>query len=265
MHNYFTTKGWSKSCFDFPVKDSSLAREIEALAQEAEALGYTYQRRFIPCEEIETKAKPDDEQLKHTAIITASTNDVDRDQEVILPNGLDRKFFRKNPVILWAHDSSQPPLGYSLWEKVEDQRSLKARIKFADRPADWPPIEWFPDTIFALAEQKVIRGVSIGFLPLDARPPQTKEIEANPSWAAARRIITKAALMEISICPVGCNQAALIEGVSKGLIDPEAAKAYGFDYEPEPVFQEWEWKTADFVIPKKVDQKADLLKKMLKK
>lgn len=266
MNTWYSKKGYSLGPLDFPVRDADMAKELEALVKQAEANGLSYTRRFITADDIDTitKGKGDPEQLRHTALITASTNDVDRDNEIVLPTGIDRKMFRKNPVILWAHDSSKMPLGYSLWEKVEGD-ALKAFIKFADRPADHPEAaEWPADTAFSLVEQKVLRGVSIGFLPLDARPPLEKEIVANPKWAGASRVITKSLLCEISIVPVGCNQNALVEAVNKGLIDPERVKAYGIDY-PEIEYQDWTWETEDVVIPKKIDPREAILKQLLKK
>ncbi len=269
MNNWYIKKGFTQSILDIPVKEET-ARELETLVKEAENQGLSYQRRFISADSFDTitKGKSEDtENLKQTVLMTASTNDVDRDSEIVLPNGIDRKMFRKNPVILFGHDSSRPPIGYSLWEKVEGNL-LKSFVKIADRPADYPPIEWFPETIFHLIEQKVLRGISIGFLPLEARPPLEKEIVNNPSWAAAKRIITKSMLLEISVVPIGCNQNALVEAVSKGLIDPALVKQYGIDY-PEAEEQDWIWETEDVVIPEPkkiiVDPKTEMLKALLKR
>ena len=40
----------------------------------------------------------------------ASTSDIDRDDEVIEVTGWDLKNFKKNPVIMWAHNYSNPPI-----------------------------------------------------------------------------------------------------------------------------------------------------------
>jgi len=274
MNNWYNKKGFTKSVLDIPVKEE-IARDIESLVKEAEANGLSYQRRFISADDIDTlrKGKTEADNLRHTALVTATTNDVDRDSEIVLPAGLDRKYFRKNPVILYGHNSELPPIGYSLWEKMEGNL-LKSFIKFADRPTDYPPIEWFPETIFNLVEQKVLRGISIGFLPLDVRPPTEKEILANPSWVSAKRIITKSHLLEISVVPIGCNQNALIEAVTKGLIDAEIVKKYGLEVPQDEIeeMQDWIWETEDIILPappvieqQKKPTREDLIKSLMKK
>ena len=162
-----------------------------------------------------SKGNGDPEKLRHTVLGTVSTNDVDRDNEVIQPKGIDIKMFNKNKVMLWAHDGNQPPIGGWLWAKPE-RGQMKAFGKFADRPEFHPEqAEWFPDTIYSLFEQKMLRGFSIGFIPLDFRPPSPKEIEEYPLYATAKRVYTKTHLIEISACPVPCNPYCLAEAVSK--------------------------------------------------
>ena len=64
-----------------------------------------------------------------------------------------------NPVALWAHDSSAPPIGGARNVGVEGDRLL-GDIEFA------PPETYaFADTIYRLVLGKFLRAVSVGFLP----------------------------------------------------------------------------------------------------
>ena len=54
----------------------------------------------------------DEDERTITAVI--STDIVDREREVLLPNGAEFEHFLKNPVVLWAHDYKQPPVGRAL-------------------------------------------------------------------------------------------------------------------------------------------------------
>jgi hypothetical protein len=56
---------------------------------------------------------------------------VDRMGDTIALNGWKLDEFRKNPVALWAHDSSSPPIGRVLDVKVEGGK-LVGDVEFAD-------------------------------------------------------------------------------------------------------------------------------------
>ena len=56
-----------------------------------------------------------------------STFDLDRDEERIDPDGWDLKHYQKNPVILWAHDSRIPAIGYARDTGVQN-RKLEAGL-----------------------------------------------------------------------------------------------------------------------------------------
>ena len=58
-----------------------------------------------------------------TVDFMASTNDVDREQEVIDPKGWDLKNFKNNPVILWAHSATDLPIGKATKVEVREDGS----------------------------------------------------------------------------------------------------------------------------------------------
>lgn len=262
LHKFYK-KSFCTGPLGFPMRSDD-AFELETLVKEAEANGGGYQKTFLTSEDFICKAKDDD--LPHTALVTCTTGDVDRDAEVVDAKGLNLKLYQKNKVIAWAHDYSIPPIGRSLWEKL-DGNTLKAKIKFADRPEDFPEMaEWFPDTIFALANQQIIKGISIGFLSLDASAPTEKDITANPALVSAKRIIRKSMLLEISVCPIGCNPSALIEQVNKGLVSSEYLDKWGIVAPAAEDKSIWVWdtKTCYAESPAQMTQN-DLIRKLLGK
>ncbi|MHC4745028.1 MAG: hypothetical protein ACYS8Z_24185, partial [Planctomycetota bacterium] len=64
---------------------------------------------------ISEDTKVDAEERTVTAVI--STGAIDRDGEVLLPKGVVLEAYLKNPVVLWAHDYWDKPIGKALWIK----------------------------------------------------------------------------------------------------------------------------------------------------
>lgn len=119
--------------------------------------------------------------------------------------GWDISDFERNPVALWAQDSSQPPIGGARNVLVEGDRLL-GDIEFA------PPETYeFADTIYRLVLGKFLRAVSVGFMP-------TKHVfvENQPDrpWGID---FLEQSLLEISVCPVPANPNALQEARAKGI------------------------------------------------
>lgn len=249
MHAWYRKKGYCEGPLGCPCREDD-AREIEALLKEAEKNGGGYQRKFFSSDVV---SKAQDSGERHTLLLTASTEELDLDREVVSLKGVNLKYFNRNPVIAYKHDRSSPPIGRALWTKLDGDK-LKSLAKLADRPADWPPIEWFPDTIFALAEQGIIKGVSVGLIVADYSPPTEKELRDRPDWAGAKRILRKSFLNEISIVPIGANRSALIESVQKGFVPESAYKSLGVEA-PEPD-NLWHWSTQDCLPP----QEAEVIK-----
>lgn len=137
-----------------------------------------------------------------------STDTVDRDQEVVLPSGIDLRAYRKNPVVLFGHQMSLP-VARALYTQIQDEK-LIAKAKFASTQ--------FAQDIFKLYQEKVLRAFSIGFMPKTGGPPDEKEILEKPAWAKARWIIRTSELYEFSCVSVPANPEALATAVSKGFL-----------------------------------------------
>ena len=145
------------------------------------------------------------EGVERTLRFVFSDNSVDRMGDTIDAAGWDISDFERNPVALWAHDSSQPPIGGARNVAVEGERLL-GDIEFA------PPETYeFADTIYRLVLGKFLRAVSVGFMP-------TKHVfvENQPDrpWGID---FLKQSLLEISVCPIPANPNALQEARRKGI------------------------------------------------
>jgi HK97 family phage prohead protease len=134
-----------------------------------------------------------------------SDESVDRMGDTIRAAGWDIADFERNPVALWAHDSSAPPIGGARNVGVEGKR-LAGDIEFAP-----PETYQFADTIYRLVLGKFIRAVSVGFLP--TRHLFVQDDPDRP-WGID---FLEQSLLEISVCPVPANPNALAEARRKGI------------------------------------------------
>jgi hypothetical protein len=141
--------------------------------------------------------------------VIASTGVVDRQGEVIMQDGWELENYMQNPVILWAHDYSQLPIGVA--EKVYfENGSLVVEGRFA--PTD------FAQICRRMYDEGFLRAVSVGLL--------SKKRNGN--------IITLAELLELSFVPVPANQQALSVRTAKELgLDVELLATKGFEFAEE--------------------------------
>ncbi len=126
--------------------------------------------------------------------------------DVIRQGGWDLSVFSKNPVLAWAHDYDDPPIGG--WDNVRVATlpigpALVGRATFA-AAEDYP----FADTIFRLAARGFLRAVSVGFNPMEYG------LLADKSGYEFQ----KQTLLECSACTVPCNPNALARSVADGVI-----------------------------------------------
>ena len=129
-----------------------------------------------------------------------STSEPDRAGDVVEPLGLrNAGEFLANPVVLWAHQRGVPPIGTCLDLQVLPDR-IVARTKFA---AASP----LAADIFRLYRDGVLRGWSIGFLPVRSVPIRGGGSRVE-QWD----------LLEYSAVPVPENPRALTLAVEKGVV-----------------------------------------------
>jgi len=172
-----------------------------------------------------SKTEVDTDERTVTATITTSA--VDRDGEVVLPSGINLDNYLKNPVVLWAHNSSETPIGKALWLKANTKR-IAAKVQF-------PPVgvSQKADEVYELFKLGFLNAFSIGFIPTKSERPTSEEVRSRPAWAEASRIFHESELLEFSAVPVPANPQALATEVkSKGIkLSDELIEELGLDDE----------------------------------
>jgi len=174
-------------------------------------------------------ANMDADDSARTFVATITTNSIDRDGEILLPEGMDATDFTRNPVVFWNHDYDRP-IGTAM-ELRRHRTSWTAKAKLATRP-DTHVGEWFPDTVYGFLKQNVVRGVSVGFQPIESRKPSKKDIETFGD--GVHRVFSKWKLLEFSVTPMQSNQDAMVEMVKSGATTAIQVKSmFNIDL-PEP-------------------------------
>jgi HK97 family phage prohead protease len=167
---------------------------------------------------------------ERAAIRYVSTANLDRDGEILLPNGADLKRYRKNPVVLFGHDYHNLPIGKDLWIKV-DEKGVIAKTQYAKTA--------FADEVYELVKDGMLRTSSVGFIPTKAignpngaswwydkgDPEEWEKVmqQVIGKWGikekearAATAVIQKWELLEHSDVPVPSNPNAVNIMVGKG-------------------------------------------------
>jgi HK97 family phage prohead protease len=134
-----------------------------------------------------------------TLEVTLTTASRDRQGDVVEPTGLDFSNYLKNPVVLWAHDLSLPPVGKVLNVTV-GPREVSARVLFASTE--------FAREVFDLYADGFLNAWSVGFIP--------KKWNRLPSGGNAPGgcHVLEAEVVEVSAVPVPANPEALTRMLS---------------------------------------------------
>jgi len=171
---------------------------------------------------------------------TASTADIDRDGEVIDVTGWDLKNFKKNPVIMFAHDYRTLPIGRATKIGVRDGK-LVNNVEF-------PPegTYEFADIVERLVGAGFLKTESVGFMPKKWEDGDWSEDEKDAK--KPRRTYTKQELLEISIVPVPSNPNALMNAVKEGVITTKQLKQI-----TEPEENDYDEIVEDKVMQKEYD------------
>jgi HK97 family phage prohead protease len=155
----------------------------------------------------------EDEENRIVSFI-ASDETVDRMGDIIRADGWQLRDFKKNPVLLWAHNSSEPPIGTVTDIRVEKNRLL-ARAKFMPEG-----LHDFADKIWKMVQLGFLRAVSVGFMPVE----WDMRKGADGEWLGYE--FTKQQLLELSVVPVPANPAALTVARKVGLDSNSTSKLF---------------------------------------
>jgi hypothetical protein len=135
---------------------------------------------------------------------TFSTPAVGRDAHTVAADAWQLDNYERNPVFLWFHDDSLPPIGRVIDIGTVDAK-LKGTVEYADR--DLNP---FADMIYRMVKARYINAVSTSWQPLAWNFSRDK---ARPGGVD----FTKVDMLEISQVPVPALPAALAEARANGI------------------------------------------------
>jgi HK97 family phage prohead protease len=156
-----------------------------------------FQRDDMPCPGPGDGPMMDDGAPRRQRFV-ASDETVDRYGDVIRANGWQLDAYRKNPVLLFGHQSRALPIGRVEPIAVEGTR-LVATAEFA--PAG---MSAFADTVWQMVRAKILNAVSVGFAPL---APPNPRFDENGDWTGFEFVAQE--LLELSVVPVPANPSAL--------------------------------------------------------
>lgn len=170
-----------------------------------------------------------------------TTNSVDRDSDVVLPQGGQFEDYLKNPVVLWSHDyggslfggtTYQLPHARNMWLRQFPSRNPK-EIRAATQYASKEMNE-FGDQVYRYRLAKWPLGYSIGFIPIQTIYDDDEEWDKTlAAWKRRvaddteidietikepERFFTRWQLLEYSDVKIPCNQDAVQMMISKGLM-----------------------------------------------
>ncbi len=198
----------------FPDKAKKFAQKLHIKSDEID-----YIRKGIPME-------PDSisiEENERAAIRYITTPKLDRDNEILLPDGAILDDFRQSPSVLYAHDYRGLPIGKDTWIKPTKQGIL-AKTVYANHA--------FAEDVFQCVKGGFLNSNSVGFIPFEVITQDDKKsfellqetlekdygISKDES-GKAKAIYTKWILLEHSDVPVASNAASLNVLVAKGEIN----------------------------------------------
>ena len=148
----------------------------------------------------EIKAEGDGRSL--TFVI--STASVDRMGDSIAVDGWKLDAFRKNPVVLWAHDAGSLPVARAEKVWIEGGR-LMATAEFT--PAG---MARFNDTVFDMLKAGFLNATSVGFSPLKYAFTDDPQRRFGIDFLEQE-------LLEFSVVAIPANSEALIQGRAAGI------------------------------------------------
>jgi len=154
---------------------------------------------------MDTIVEMDEAENSRKIDFTISSETEDSYRDVVSADGWDLERFLKNPVVLWAHQSRELPVGKASNVRP-DGTKLKATADFAARD-----VYEFADNVFKMLKAGFLNATSVGFIPQEW------------SWDEKRGgyNFIKSELFEFSIVPVPANADALMNSIAAGGEDAE--------------------------------------------
>lgn len=128
--------------------------------------------------------------------VCMSTASLARDGHILVPQGCILDNYRANPIWLWQHDPEHP-IGTACNVQIRNN-AITARVRFAPLG-----ISKKADEIRGLVKSGVVRGVSVGFEPLDG-------VALDPKRPYGGMRFTSWELLECSFCSIPVDTEATV-------------------------------------------------------
>lgn len=169
----------------------------------------------------DTTIKINEEEEK-VVVGSASTRDMDRDNEIVLPQGINTDQYLKNPVLLWNHNWSGMPIGSTI-DLKKTKKGLITKSKLADTS--------LANDIWTLVKGGHLRTYSIGFIPTKIYHKSHNGFgeyveKLRQEWELDKKeldglnsIILKSILLENSMVSIPANPNALVQAISSKSIE----------------------------------------------
>ena len=164
------------------------------------------------------------------AVISYITTDsIDRDDEVLMPDGMIGKSYDDSgKPVLWGHNIDLPEyiVGQNIWYKADPSgHGIIAKTVFRDTP--------FADDVYKLytediaGQGPICKGWSVRFIPIEWENGDGKK-------GTPRRTYTKWELLEYSTAPLQSNRDALTIAYQKGIITSDIIRKSMDVQDPAP-------------------------------
>lgn len=141
--------------------------------------------------------------------VWASDERVDRDGDIVEQSWRFENYER-NPVVLWGHEWSSPPIGSAIkWDvKARDDGDYKGKaLRLVELFAP-PEVSGFADGVLRLAKAGFLRTGSVGFYPGEVIDVQDDEARAELGLGAYGFLLRDNELLEHSFVTVPANPGA---------------------------------------------------------
>lgn len=135
------------------------------------------------------------------ADFVASTDTIDRYGEIVDQSSWRLDAYRRNPVVLFAHDSDELPIGQCTSLRIEGG-ALVCTIRFSQ-------FGELSEDVWGQVQERTLRAVSVGFIP------HTMQFELRDGREVL--VLRDCELLEISVVPIPANPEALARAKARAL------------------------------------------------
>lgn len=137
------------------------------------------------------------DEAKRQVDFVCSNEEVDSHGTIFRQSGWDFSRFDRNPIVLWAHDDREIPVGQSVSHRVVG-KEMVATVQFATAAAN-PKAEHVWQSVL----ERTLRGISVGFRALEYH------FERSEADGDEILVFDRQLLLELSVCPLPSNGGTL--------------------------------------------------------